>query len=196
MALPIPDSWLAEMKRAGTLAARGVPGAALRILDHLYGDVRAAGRGALGDWHRVQILWVKATILEEAGRYADAARVYETIVRFRRSEMEEAGRGLLSSLVAAAGCKAKGGQRAAATRLARQAKQLLERFPDRDAEALLDDNPTLWSASGRRDAAPASPRARRSRSGSRPRSGAGPKSRVSAAARAAGPRRRRVARHK
>src|SRR5688572_977942 len=69
MALQMPDNWLAEMKRAGSLAARGVPGAALRLLDHLYSDVRAAGREALGDWHRVQILWVKATILEEAGRY-------------------------------------------------------------------------------------------------------------------------------
>jgi hypothetical protein len=145
MPLAIPDTWLEEMKRAGTLAARGVPGAALRILDHLYGDVRAAGRGALGDWHRVQILWVKATILEEAGRYRDAARVYETIVRFRRAQMEEAGRGLLTSLVAAAGCKAKGGQRAAAARIARQARQLLERFPDAEAERLLESNPALWS---------------------------------------------------
>lgn len=147
MALEMPDTWLAEMKRAGTLAARGVPGAALRILDHLYGDVRAAGRDALGDWHRVQILWVKATILEEAGRYDDAARVYETIVRFRRAQMEEAGRGLLSSLVAAAGCKAKGGDRQAASRLARQARQLLERFPDADAERLLEGTPALWAAS-------------------------------------------------
>lgn len=149
MALAIPDTWLEEMKRAGTLAARGVPGAALRLLDHLYGDVRAAGRDAVGDWHRVQILWVKATILEEAGRYRDAARVYETIVRFRRQQMEEAGRGLLSSLVAAAGCKAKGGQRAAAGKIARQARQLLERFPDAEAERLLESNPALRSASSR-----------------------------------------------
>ena len=146
MALEMPDTWLAEMKRAGSLAARGVPGAALRLLDHLYSDVRAAGREALGDWHRVQILWVKATILEEAGRYDDAARVYETIVRFRRAQMEEAGRGLLSSLVAAAGCKVKSGHRQAATRLARQARQLIERFPDPEAERLLEGNPAVWAA--------------------------------------------------
>ena len=145
MALEMPDSWLEEMKRAGALAARGVPGAALRLLDHLYGDVRAAARGSLGDWHRVQSLWVQATILVEAGRYRDAARVYETIVRFRRQQMEEAGRGLLTSLVAAAGCKAKGGQRQAAARIGAQARQLLERFPDPEAERLLEANPALWS---------------------------------------------------
>jgi hypothetical protein len=145
MALAVPDGWLEEMKRAGALAARGVPGAALRLLDHLYGDVRAAGRDALGDWHRVQILWVKASILEEAGRYRDAARVYETIVRFRRTQMEEAARGLLSSLVAAAACKAKAGQRQAATRLGKLAKQLLERYPDADAKRQLTANPALWS---------------------------------------------------
>jgi hypothetical protein len=149
MVLSVPDSWLDEMKRAGALAARGVPGAALKLLDHLYRDVRAAGRDALGDWHRVQILWVKASILDEAGRYADAARVYETIVRFRRAQMEEAARGLLSSLVAAAACKAKGGQRQAAARLATLAKQLLERYPDADAKRQLTANPALWSGRAR-----------------------------------------------
>jgi hypothetical protein len=155
MALSVPDGWLDEMKRAGSLASRGVPGAALKILDHLYGDVRAAGRDAMGDWHRLQILWVKASILEEAGRYRDAARVYETIVRFRRAQMEEAARGLLSSLVAAASCKAKAGQRAAATRLAELAKQLLERYPDAEARRQLTTNPALWS--GRSRAAAAKP---------------------------------------
>jgi hypothetical protein len=145
MVLAVPDDWIDEMKRAGALAARGVPGAALRILDHLYSDVRAAGRDSLGDWHRIQILWIKATILDEAGRYADAARVYETIVRFRRAQMEEAGRGLASTLVAAATCKAKSGQRQAAGRLAEQAKQILAQYPDPEAERLLSANPTLWS---------------------------------------------------
>jgi hypothetical protein len=143
------DDWIDEMKRAGAMAARGVPGAALRILDHLYGDVRAAGREAMGDWHRIQILWVKATILEEAGRFGDAARVYETIVRFRRAQMEEATRGLTSSLVAAATCKAKSGQRAAAARLAAQAKALLEQYPDPEAERQLRANPALWSTPAR-----------------------------------------------
>jgi hypothetical protein len=145
MALAVNGDWIDEMKRAGALAARGVPGAALRILDHLYGDVRAAGRDALGDWHRIQILWVKATILEEAGRFADAARVYETIVRFRRAQMEEASRGLASTLVAAATCKAKSGHRAAAARLAGQAKALLAQYPDAEAERQLRANPALWS---------------------------------------------------
>jgi hypothetical protein len=149
MAISVPDGWLEEMKRAGSLAARGVPGAALKILDHLYGDVRAAGRDALGDWHRLQILWVKASILEEDGRYGDAARVYETIVRFRRTQMEEAARGLLSSLVAAAACKAKGGQRQAAARLAGLAKQLLDRYPDADAKRQMMANPALWSERSR-----------------------------------------------
>jgi len=159
MALALPHGWIDEMKRAGTLATRGVPGAALRILDQLYGDVRAAGRDAVGDWHRIQILWIKATILDEAGRYSDAARVYETIVRFRRAQMEEAGRGLLSSLVAAAACKGKSGHRQAAARLARQAQQLLERYPDAEAERALTSNPTLW----------ARPATKRTRGGASPR---------------------------
>jgi hypothetical protein len=163
MPLASPDGWIDEMKRAGALATRGVPGAALRILDHLYRDIRVAGRNAVGDWHRIQILWIKATILDEAGRYSDAARVYETIVRFRRSQMEEAARGLLSTLVAAAACKGKSGQRQAAARLAGQAQQLLERYPDAEAERALTSNPTLWKrAPTKRRATASAPRAKKS----------------------------------
>jgi hypothetical protein len=101
-------------------AADGRQPAAIELFRDLAEHCRDAAADSLSTWHEIQALWLLGVELEEAGKYADAARTYSQIVSLRRAELREASDGLCSALAAAALCEFRAGKRRAGVRLARE----------------------------------------------------------------------------
>ncbi|MBI2372404.1 MAG: tetratricopeptide repeat protein [Deltaproteobacteria bacterium] len=120
--------WVAEYERARKLRTDKKVDQAIEVLEALEAASKRTARDTVDEWHMLQALELRAILLRDRGRIAEAKKAYELLAKTHRQKMGIHGTGLVNALSVAALLEYESKQDQKAEKLAREAVQMFGRF--------------------------------------------------------------------
>ncbi|MBI4818369.1 MAG: hypothetical protein HY791_19040 [Deltaproteobacteria bacterium] len=120
--------WVAEYERARKLRNEKKVDDAIDVLAALEAASKRSAKDAVDEWHQLQALELRAILLRDSGRTADAKKAYEQLAKAHRQRMGIHGTGLVNALSVSALLEYETKNDAKAEKLSREAVELFGRY--------------------------------------------------------------------